>query len=313
MPLCSLATCSHSHSLWYRIKSRLRPGGTVLQGRFYCRPACLEKALSEQISHLHRLPSPVQSPNRIPLGLLMVARGKLTYAEVQAALEAQRRARYGKIGEWIERLGFASEHEVTKALALQWGCAVATSFDPAVASFPSEIPLPILEAFQMLPLNYVSTSNTLYLAFGERVDHAALYAIEKILECRTVPCVAGRESIARKLDAMRQMSRPADVVFGPITDLAEMARIASSYSAKLNPRQVRLSRLGSFIWLRLESGSKPQRSLRANMEEKSTGYTHGMTRLETAISTNLVFRLANKSPQALLTRAFRDLYPIRTM
>ena len=81
---------------------------------------------------------------------------------------------------------------------------------------PGSIPLPILEAFQMLPLNYAASINTLYLAFGERVDHAALYAIEKILDCRTQPCVAGRKSIAQQLDFLRQLPRPSDVEFGPI-------------------------------------------------------------------------------------------------
>jgi hypothetical protein len=60
--------------------------------------------------------------------------------------------RYGKIGEWIEKLGFATEQEVTTALALQWGCPVASSFDPSAMHSPGSIPLPILEAFQMLPL-----------------------------------------------------------------------------------------------------------------------------------------------------------------
>ena len=238
-------------------------------------------------------PSP-PPPNRIPLGLLMVARGKLTYLEVRAALEAQRRARYGKIGEWIEKLGFASEQEVTTALGLQWGCPVASSFDASTIHSPGSIPLPILEAFQMLPLNYVASTNTLYLAFGERVDHAALYAIEKILDCRTQPCVAGRKSIARQLESMRQLPRPSDVEFGPMNDLAEMARIASSYTARLTPEQVRLSRIGRFIWLRLEVAS----NIRSNARSKAR-----------SITTNLVFRLPTDSPRLLpFSRPFRDLH-----
>lgn len=250
-PTCALASCSGPQSLWQRFHKRQRPNGTFLQDLFYCRPQCLETALIGQLSRLRVMAPPSQPPNRIPLGLLMVGRGKLTYPEVRAALEAQRRARYGKIGEWIEKLGFATEQEVTTALALQWGCPVASSFDPSVIPSPV-IPLPILEAFQMLPLNYVSATGTLYIAFGERVDHAALYAIEKILDCRTQPCVAGRKSIARQLDFMRQAPRPGDVEFGPMDDLAEMGRIASSYTARLSPEQVRLSRIGRFIWLRLD-------------------------------------------------------------
>jgi len=199
--------------------------------------------------------------------------------------------RHGKIGEWIEKLGFATEQEVTTALALQWGCPVATSFDPSTIHSLGNIPLPILEAFQMLPLNHVAATNTLYLAFGERVDHGALYAIEKILDCRTQPCVAGRKSIACQLDTMRQLPRPSDVEFGPMNDLAEMARIASSYAARLSPEAVRLSRIGRFIWLRLDVHA---------------GDTRSKPR---PITTNVVFRLSTDSTRPFpSTRSFRQVH-----
>jgi hypothetical protein len=270
-----------AQSVWQRLLDRNRPNGTLLQGAFYCRPECLEVALVRQLTRLRVLAPSPQPSNRIPLGLLMVARGKLSFIEVRAALEAQRRSRSGKIGEWkigewIEKLGFATEQDVTTALALQWGCPVATSVDPSTVHSLGNIPLPILEAFQMLPLNYASATNTLHVAFGERVDHAALYAIEKTLTCRTQPCVAGRKTIARQLEAMRQLSHPTDVEFGPMNDLAEMARIAGSYSARLSPEEVRLSRVGRFIWLRLE--------VRPAVRAKKPSTT-----------TNLVFRMPTDS------------------
>ena len=212
----------------------------------------------------------------------MVARGKLSHLEVRAALEAQRRARHGKIGEWIEKLGFATEQEVTTALALQWGCPVVTTFDPAALPSLDSIPMPIMESFQMLPLNFVTSTATLYIAFGERVDHAALYAIEKILNCRTQPCVAGRKSVARQLDAMRQVPRPSDVEFGPMYDLSEMSRIAASYTARLSPEQVRLNRIGRFIWLRMEVS----RDGRFDADARP---------ISRAITTNLVFRLPTEA------------------
>jgi hypothetical protein len=248
-PPCGLISCSGPQTLWQRLR---RHTGTFLQGVFYCRPQCLETALTAQLSRLHVLAPAPLPPSRIPLGLLMVARGKLTYTEVLTALEAQRRARYGKIGDWIEELGFATEQDVTAALALQWGCPVASSPDPATIETASRIPFPLLEAFQMLPLNYVPSTNTLYLAFGERVDHAALYAIDKILDCRTQPCVAPCKTIARHLESLRRQPRPSDVEFGPMNDFAEMSRISSSYIARLSPDEVRLSRVGRFIWLWLK-------------------------------------------------------------
>src|ERR1700722_1727968 len=282
-PVCALAVCSRPQSFWPWM--RRRQNGTFLQDVFYCRPQCLETALIGQLSRLRILSPSPQPPNRIPLGLLMVARGKLTYVEVRAALEAQRRARYGRIGEWIEKLGFATEQEVTSALAVQWGCPVVASFEPTSTPFVGDIPLPILDAFQMLPFNYVASSNTLYLAFGERVDHAALFAIEKILGCRTQPGVAGRKIIARQLEAMRQLPRPSEVEFGPIKDLAEMAHIAASYTSRLVPHKVRLVRVGAFIWLRLDA--------RANSLSDVT---------------NLVFRLSADDGRAVYgAPPFRDL------
>jgi CheY-like chemotaxis protein len=184
------------------------------------------------------------------------------YGCVPDAVEAMRNGAcdYGKIGEWIEKLGFATEQEVVSALALQWGCPVASSFDPATLPSPCDIPLPILEAFQMLPFNYSPATNTLYLAFGERVDHAALHGIERMLDCRTQPGVAGRKIVARQLEAMRHIPRPSEVEFGPMNDLAEMARIADSYTTRLTPERVRLSRVGRFIWLRLDVRSKTRSS-----------------------------------------------------
>jgi Type II secretion system (T2SS), protein E, N-terminal domain len=252
-PECSSTSCQGTRRLWERL---LRPStGSFLHGQFYCGPQCLAAALIGQMSRLHAMTPAPQPPNRIPLGLLMMARGKLTYAEVRAALEAQRRARYGTIGDWIEKLGFASEQDVTAALALQWGCPLASSsLDPAAVQFRGNIPLPILDAFQMIPFNYAVATNTLYLACGSRVDHAALYAIEKILQCRIQACVARAKSIRRQLELMQQLPHPSDVEF-EACDLSEIARITSSYVARLSPEEVRLSRVGRFIWLWLSARS----------------------------------------------------------
>ncbi len=248
-PGCGLISCSGPKSPWSRVW-RYR-SGTFLQGVFYCQPQCLETALIAQLARLRALPPAVSPSNRIPLGLLMVARGWLTYEQVVTALAAQQSARSGKIGDWFEKLGFATEQQVTSALGLQWGCPVASSLDSSAIAPFGQVPLGILEAFQMLPLHFVPATNTMYIAFGERVDHAALYAIEKILDCHTQPCVAGRKNIAGELDHMRQQPRPREVEFGPMHDCTEIGRVGASYMLRLGADDARLGRVGQFIWLRL--------------------------------------------------------------
>jgi hypothetical protein len=252
---CASPSCTELKNHWRRLRSQ---PGTLLNGKFCCHPRCLERMLLGQLSQLLAMTQPAQPPNRIPLGLLMVARGKLTHIEVRAALDAQHRAGAGKIGDWFEKLGFATEQDVTAALALQWGCPLVSSFDLAAVGLPGSIPVSILAAFQMIPVNYTATTSTLYLAFGERVDHAALYAIERTLNCRTQPCVARRKSVAHRLESMSHLSHPNDVEF-VTRDLSEMVRITLSYINRLSPEEVRVSRIGNFIWLRLHAAAHSAR------------------------------------------------------
>ena len=246
---CESQACAEMKSAWHRMRARRH--GTLLEGVFYCQQ-CLELALRGHLSRLHAALAATHASNRIPLGLLLVARGRMTYNEVLAALEAQRRARYGRIGDWFEKLGFATIEEITAALGLQWGCPVASSLDSGAIDPAYQVPLDLLEAFHMLPLNYAPSLNTLYLAIGERVHHATLYAIEKMLGCRAQQCVAWRKHIVPRLEGMRQKPPSHEVVFNRVRDAAEMARISASYIAKTCSEEVRLCRVGPFIWLRLK-------------------------------------------------------------
>lgn len=248
---CGLMDCSGAKSFWRRMWRRRY--GIRFEGVLYCHPQCLETAVRRKLLDLQNqilVPPPA---NRIPLGLLMIARGKLTYTEVSAALDAQRRARYGNIGEWFEKLGFATEQEITAALGLQWGCPVASSLEVGSNGTTRRLPLAILENFLMWPLHYVSATNILYIAFGKRVDHGALNAIEKMLGCRTQPCVASPKVIARRIERLRQEPSTREVEFGPMQDPGEVARIAISYIARSGAEEIRVSRLGPFIWMLLKT------------------------------------------------------------
>jgi hypothetical protein len=60
----------------------------------------------------------------MPLGLLMLSRGFVDEVQVRSALLAQQRERRDKIGQWLQRMGFATERQVVTALALQYATPV---------------------------------------------------------------------------------------------------------------------------------------------------------------------------------------------
>jgi len=86
-------------------------------------------------------------PHRIPLALLMLSRGQLIQEKLLWPLRAQRSAGRYKIGYWLEELGFATEQQVTSALALQWGCPVFALSAEAEPSCARMLPVCMMEFF----------------------------------------------------------------------------------------------------------------------------------------------------------------------
>src|SRR5579864_4467641 len=118
VPHCARPDCERRHHLW----SRVHPSrhGIVVDGSWYCLNECLERALEAAFRSLSSRSNKGASPHRIPLGLLLLSRQQVTVEQLRRALEAQRTAGYGRIGEWLRTLGFVNEEQVTAALARQW-------------------------------------------------------------------------------------------------------------------------------------------------------------------------------------------------
>jgi hypothetical protein len=79
-----------------------------------------------------------------------------------------------------------------------------------------------------------------------------------------------------------------------------MARIAASYTARLTPEQVRLSRIGRFIWLRLDLHRDARAEFRINPGFVAGANVTSDARYRTRPSIlNLVFRLPSEPPRMI--------------
>ncbi|HZQ96259.1 MAG TPA: hypothetical protein VFA67_14690 [Candidatus Sulfotelmatobacter sp.] len=202
------------------------------------------------------LPRAVQ--HRIPLGLLMLARGLISQEQLQAALTAQRAGGSRKVGQWLQEMGAISEQEITAALGIQWCCPVFNLHETALPLCVDLVPRPLLDFFRMVPVHFAAARRDLYMAFSRAVDYSALYAVEQILRCNTRPCLIGESTMDHVLENLRRQ-RPESTqrVFDSYTDKSEMARIARSYVLRVSAREVRIVRCGDYIWLRLEDHRQP--------------------------------------------------------
>jgi len=291
-PACGRLDCRHTQSAWrrYRWKSR----GIVIQGLRYCVEECMERALLDAIERMRPVSARALAPHRVPLGLVLLSRQQLTPEQLRAALAAQRAAGRGRIGEWLQALGFASEQQVTAALARQWSCPVLrANSGPAEISPPPgyspsgflqsefsrsefsrsrfskfeasksssrhapQIPLTLLESLVMIPLDYVASTATLHLAFGEGIDHSVLYAIERMLGCHTEFCLAAPSLVRQRLQALAGPRAEREVVFDRVADEAEFSRIIRSYAIRLSASEIRMAACGPHLWVRLLRPSHP--------------------------------------------------------
>jgi hypothetical protein len=239
-----------------------------MQGAWYCRAECLELALLEFLGRTSSAPRRAAArPHRIPLGLLLLSRQQLTAEQLRIGLEAQRAGGRGqggserKIGAWLQELGFATELQITAALARQWSCPVLrTGADSAPGGHSPHnlsknsrgIPVPLLESFQMMPVELVEATGTLLMAFGEGIDYTVLVAIEEMLGYRTEACLVCPSALQKGLQSLARQSGSSDVVFDRMEDVRECAHVIGSYSTKVKAEEIRMVQCGDHLWIRLE-------------------------------------------------------------
>jgi hypothetical protein len=214
----------------------------------------MEQILAEAICSQIESWEPVHSKRtlRMPLGLILLSRGWITHRELQEALAAQRRAKSGRIGEWLGRLHGISEEMIAKALAIQWNCAVLPQGVPELEFALSAIPTFLRKHYDLMLLRQ-GPDAALYLAGRHRAEHAAARALEHML--REPVHAAFLEDSAWNLerlevaDTAELVAPGSDGIVATIGELMERSR----------PIDARLVRMHDHLWLRMWFGGRGRR------------------------------------------------------
>jgi len=257
------ATCANPHCrsgwmhLWRSSSAPIFEGGWSCSAR--CTASIVEAAVRREVegrggaieSHRHR----------VPLGLVMLEQGWITPDQLRQALEAQRLAGAGRLGQWLVRKHGVGESLVTRALGLQWSCP-ALSLDACdVEAFAVLLPRLFVDAFGALPVR-VAAGKLLYLGFEERLDPVVAMAIERMSGLRVESGLVA-EALFGPAHA-----RMLGAAFPPVRLIEASSRpaIAQAFARaveELAPVEARLARVHDFLWLRtwrsLEPGALPAR------------------------------------------------------
>ena len=250
LPRCANPFCLRPPSLWQRWWARHE--GTWLEGNWYCSPDCFYEGLCQHLENtgkakLHLKPA----PNRLPLGLVLLSRGEITPQQLRQALAMQRSTRSGRVGQWLIKMGAISEAQVTQALAAQQGCPV---FDPhELQSLPETMhwPLTLTETYRAVPVFCNRPQANLFVGFLEAVDHSFLYSVERMLQCRTEPCIVSPSVFRRNAEREAPSRESETIVIQHRQSNFEMAQAIANYAQQVRAERCAMAWCGHHLWIRL--------------------------------------------------------------
>jgi hypothetical protein len=250
------STCANPQckSGWLRLwRSR---SGPVFEGGWCCSAECTAVRIAAAFWRESERLSLAEEPHRhrIPLGLAMLEQGWITSSQLRHALEAQRAAGCGRIGQWLVRQG-VSEHLVTRALGLQWSCPVLEVEPHILESLTPLLPRLFVDAFGVLPLR-VAAGRILYLGFGDRLDPVLALAVERMtglrVESGLVPESVFHPAHTRMLKAQYQQLELIEA-----SSENALAQTIARRVERACPVESRLVRVHNCLWLRM--WTRPQR------------------------------------------------------
>jgi hypothetical protein len=240
-------------------RSRQAP---VLEGGWSCSAACTAALVTAAVrremdgrgltaeSHRHR----------IPLGLMMLEQGWITPGQLRQALDAQRIAKAGRLGQWLVRHQGVSEQLVTRALGLQWSCPVLPLEFHDADALAVLVPRLFVDAFGALPLR-VAAGQILYMGFEDRLDPILALAVERMSGLRVESGLVQESLFGPTHTRMLSAKYPAVELMEAVSEQV-LARALSKSIEEARPVESRLVRVHDCLWLRMwrrpQSGPMPE-------------------------------------------------------
>jgi hypothetical protein len=242
--------------LW---RSRQAP---IFEGGWSCSAACTAALVASAVrremdgrgftaeSHQHR----------IPLGLMMLEQGWITSSQLRRAMEAQRLAKSGRLGQWLVRQQGVSEQLVTRALGLQWSCPVLPLEFHDAEALAVLVPRLFVDAFGALPLR-MAAGQILYMGFEDRLDPILALAVERMSGLRVESGLVQESLFGPAHTRMLSAKYPAVELMEAVSEQV-LARALSKSIEHARPVESRLVRVHDCLWLRMwhrpQSGPMPE-------------------------------------------------------
>lgn len=244
MPRCSNDECKKNtfHLATWRQR------GFHVAEQWFCSQECFDYGAREYITNLliARGNEVARSP-RMPLGLLMFSREIINSEQLKQVL-AEQRETGENIGDIVQKFGFATEDQVTSAIAAQWGCPTF-NMETQKPAVHVQVPRRLMENYRALPLHFVD--NKLLVGFVDAIHHQLLYTIESVTSFSVNSCFIKASAFEQALQSTPRTYRQNEILFDRKNSIAEMATVSRNYLLQSGAERARFGICQDYLWARV--------------------------------------------------------------
>jgi hypothetical protein len=228
----------------------------------FCSDSCLWKHFESELNDKWRRLL-LERDRRIPrpkLGTILMQTAFVTRDQLDRAIKLQNQTREGRIGEWLLRLGFVEEHQVTAALARQYGLPLinlknASANTDAVRMIPGIV----AKCSGLIPVGFDDGQRSLRVAVTAPVNFNSQEAIRRMVRKGIVAYIGDQSAIQQLLV---QWYKPEDLdltnipTFSSLEDLIELGREMIATAIRHRAQDIQAELVQDFFWMRLDFSSE---------------------------------------------------------
>jgi hypothetical protein len=240
--------------------NRRRP--PTYEGKTFCSDSCLLTFVQEELCEKWRLLQ-AEKNRRIPrpkLGTILLQTSYITRDQLEEAVRLQSETREGRIGEWLVRLGFVDEHQITAALARQFGLPLinlnnAERHKEAARVIPGKV----ARSLGLIPVGFDDNQGSIRIAVSGPVDFNSQEGVRRMVHKGIIPYMSDRSAIERLLEqnyAAEDLDLSDVPTFSSLEDLTTAGHEVVVTAINHRAQNIQAELFRHLFWIRLDFPSK---------------------------------------------------------
>ncbi len=254
---CYRKGCSRNRSDFTLFLSRRHV--PQFDGHAFCGEACLRAYVQEDLARrwqelqgdrLRRIPRP-------KLGSILMQTALITREQLEQAVGLQKLNRQGRLGEWLVRLGFVEERQITVALAKQFGLPLidlknSAPQPDAVAMIPARV----ARYSSLIPVSYDDDRRSLRIAVSGPVNFYLQQALHGMIGKGISTFIGDASAIQALLTGWYDRDDVLDARgFRSLEELLDLFGDTVSVAMNRKATNIQAELLEKYFWVRLDTGA----------------------------------------------------------